>query len=166
MGFHISNEPWINNNCVLTQTYGTMLSRGFPWFCSAILFLLLFFNHAALADELISGFDDGDFGERIEFNRNFGLDVNSEEAPEISDDSTFIFSGNGALKAQSDADFSEGHVVGSVFDFVPPANVAGTYNSVSYWVRSENDHSTEGVTAFIQLIMTNGSIWEQFIQLR
>ena len=115
-------------------------------------------------DGKISDFEGG-FGVNIRFTRNFGRDVESDLAPAITTDPRFVQQGNGAMRLRSDEDFSEGFVVGSVFRFVPrAANVAGRFNAISYWVRSENDHTNEEITGFIQLIMSNGSIWEQFIQ--
>ena len=112
----------------------------------------------------ISDFEQ-EFGPNLNFARNFGLDVESENPPLVTDDPQFINRGSGALQVRSDEDFSEGFVVGSVFTFSPaPANVLDRFNAISYWVRSENDRSQNGMTGFLQLIMDNGSIWEQFIQ--
>ena len=119
------------------------------------------------ADGKISDFDEG-FGPNIQWIRNFGLNIENENAPVITDDEQFIRQGTGALRLRSDEDFSavEGFAIGSVFRFIPgPVDIKlRNFNSVSYWVRSEEDYTAEGVTAAIQLTMSNGSIWEQFIQ--
>ena len=115
-------------------------------------------------DGKIVDFEQG-FSPNLSFTRNFGRDVESEAAPAVTNDPRFVLEGAGALRLRSDEDFSEGFIVGSVFNFVPSANVLDTaFNAISYQVRSENDHTSESITGFIQLIMNNGSIWEQFIQ--
>ena len=119
------------------------------------------------ADGKISNFD-GNFGPDIQWIRNFGRNIENENAPRITDDDQFIRQGSGALRLRSDDDFSrvEGFAIGSVFRFTSGSVdiSAQGFNAVSYWVRSEEDYSTDGVTAAIQLTMSNGSIWEQFIQ--
>ena len=99
---------------------------------TAFLWSILF-SPVALTQELISNFNQG-FGTTLEFERNFGRDIESERAPTIINDRNFVQEGNGALRLRSDNDFSEGFIVGSVFNFVPVADIAGTYNSISYWV--------------------------------
>ena len=115
-----TREQGIRLNSKIGDAWRMGSSRKIQFVVLGVLAFLI--QQPLFSQDLISNFENG-FGSKIAFARNFGLDILSEAAPETTNDANFVFEGEGALTIQSDDDFSEGFIVGSVFDFVPKADV-------------------------------------------